>query len=81
MNGNDIKPGEVVHSRDMTTHYLGGGVYITVRRAWGTGWLVEWRNGFGFHYLTGEPVATRAEADEIALLEALVTPLYAGGVA
>lgn len=81
MNGNDIKPGETVYSRQQTTHYLGGGVYITVRRAWGHGWLVERKDGFGFRYLTGEPLATRAEADDLAALEAALTPLYTGEVA
>lgn len=78
MNGNDIQPGQVVHSRQMTTHYLGGGVYITVRPAWAGRWLVERRDGFGFHYLA--TVDTRAEADALATLAVALTPLYTGEV-
>lgn len=79
MNGDDIQPGQPVYSRKMTTHYLGGGVYLIVRPAWAGRWLVERRDGFGFRYLATSD--TRAEADALATLAAALSPTYTGGAA
>jgi len=77
--GDVFQPGEVIHTRKQTCHYLGGGVYLIVRPAWAGKWLVERRDGFGFRYLA--TVDTRAEADALATLEAALTPLFTGGAA
>lgn len=71
--------GEVCWHRQETTHYLGGGRYVVVRKTWSGGWLVEESDGFGSRIL--DSADTRGAADALAQMYAAVRALRTDEVA
>lgn len=76
-----MNPGGVEWHRKETTHYLGGGAYVVVRRDFFGDWLVEEQDPFAGPIRLFEEITTRSEADALANLVAASRQIERGEVA